>query len=71
MPSRFTRYISKLLPFILFLLIRNYGLVLFHLSHVWIDGKQLSTDRIRSALTLGTWVSFYDQVCTITHSLKL
>ena len=44
-------------------MIRNYGLVLFHLSHVWINGQQLSTDRVRSALTLGLWVSFYDQVC--------
>jgi len=42
----------------------NYGLVLFHLSHVWINGQQLSTDRVRSALTLGLWVSFYDQTLT-------
>ena len=42
----------------------SFGLVLFHLSHVWINGEQLSLSRTRDMLELGTWVSFYDQTLT-------
>ena len=40
---------------------RDYGLVLFHLSQVWLDGKQLSPAQTRDRLEAGAEVSFYDQ----------
>ena len=39
----------------------TYGLVLFHLSNVWIDGEQLSPVSTREVLQIGVSVSFYDQ----------
>jgi len=49
----------------------SFGLVLFHLSHVWINGEQLSLSRTRDMLELGTWVSFYDQTLTGLEFKKL
>jgi len=39
----------------------TYGLVLFHLTNVWIDGEQLTPSRTREFLKVGTPLSFYDQ----------
>jgi len=39
----------------------EHGLVLFHLSQVWLDGQQLSPARTRQRLQPGAQVSFYDQ----------
>jgi len=39
----------------------EYGLVLFHLDNVWIDGKQLPPGRTREKLEVGGDVKFYDQ----------
>jgi len=49
----------------------SFGLVLFHLSHVWVNGDQLSVSRTRDMLELGTWVSFYDQTLTGSDFKKL
>ena len=43
---------------------RDYGLVLFHLSQVWLDGQQVSPGRTRERLEVGAEVSFYDQTLT-------
>jgi hypothetical protein len=40
---------------------QEYGLVLFHLDNVWIEGKQLPPGRTREKLEVGTEVKFYDQ----------
>ena len=40
---------------------RDYGLVLFHLSQVWVDGKQLSPAQTRDRLEARAEVTFYDQ----------
>ena len=40
---------------------RDYGLVLFHLSQVWVDGKQLSPGQTRARVETGAEVTFYDQ----------
>lgn len=40
---------------------KEYGLVLFHLENVWIDGKQLPPGTTRSKLDVGSEVLFYDQ----------
>jgi len=42
----------------------DYGLVLFHLSQVWVDGKQLSPAQTRARLEAGAEVTFYDQTLT-------
>lgn len=39
----------------------TFGLVLFHLSNVWVNGEKLSCSRTRDILKIGTPVSFYDQ----------
>jgi len=39
----------------------TFGLVLFHLSNVWVNGEKLSCGRTRDILKIGTPVSFYDQ----------
>ena len=43
---------------------RDYGLVLFHLSQVWVDGKQLSPAQTRARLEARAEVTFYDQTLT-------
>ena len=43
---------------------RDYGLVLFHLSQVWLDGQQVSPGRTRERLEVGAEVTFYDQTLT-------
>ena len=44
-----------------FFISRDYGLVLFHLSQVWLDGKQLGPTTTRERIRPGTRLSFYDQ----------
>jgi len=39
----------------------TFGLVLFHLSNVWVNGDKLSPSRTRDILKIGTPLSFYDQ----------
>jgi len=39
----------------------THGLVLFHISHVWINGSQSSAAATRHSLAPGDTVSFYDQ----------
>jgi len=39
----------------------TFGLVLFHLSNVWLEGRQLSPSRTRDQLRIGTSITFYDQ----------
>ena len=48
-----------------------HGLVLFHLSHVWIDGQQRSASRTRDMLQLGHAVSFYDQTFSGDEFIRL
>ena len=43
---------------------RDYGLVLFHLWQVWLDGQQLSPGQTRARLEVGAEVTFYDQTLT-------
>jgi len=38
------------------------GLVLFSISTVWVEGKQLSPSETRECMTVGTPVKFYDRV---------
>jgi len=40
---------------------RTFGLVLFHLTNVWVNGQRLSLSRTRELLKIGSQVSFYDQ----------
>jgi len=40
---------------------RDFGLVLFHLDNVWIDGKQVPSGKARESLEIGAEVKFYDQ----------
>eukprot|EP00092_Neocalanus_flemingeri_P099201 GFUD01126542.1.p1 GENE.GFUD01126542.1~~GFUD01126542.1.p1 ORF type:complete len:654 (-),score=198.54 GFUD01126542.1:388-2349(-) len=39
----------------------TFGLVLFHLANVWVEGRQLSPSRTRDLLKIGTCLTFYDQ----------
>lgn len=39
----------------------TFGLVLFHLENVWVNGEKLSPSRTRDLLKIGTSVTFYDQ----------
>jgi len=39
----------------------TFGLVLFHLGNVWVEGRQLSPSRTREMLKIGTSLTFYDQ----------
>ena len=39
----------------------EHGLVLFHLSQVWLDGQQFSPGQTREKLQPGAQLSFYDQ----------
>jgi len=43
------------------ILSKEYGLVLFHLSSVWIDGTQMDLQTTRKNLLEGTDVTFYDR----------
>merc|ERR1719350_11950 len=40
---------------------RDFGLVLFHLENVWVDGKQMPPSKTRDSLEVGGEVEFYDQ----------
>lgn len=40
---------------------RDFGLVLFHLENVWVDGKQMPPSKARDSLEVGGEVEFYDQ----------
>jgi len=40
---------------------RDFGLVLFHLDNVWLDGKQLPPSKTKEGLEVGMEVHFYDQ----------
>merc|ERR1740122_875449 len=40
---------------------RDFGLVLFHLENVWVDGKQMPPAKTRASLEVGEEVQFYDQ----------
>merc|ERR1711971_222640 len=40
---------------------RDFGLVLFHLENVWVDGKQMPPAKTRASLEVGEEVHFYDQ----------
>jgi len=39
----------------------TFGLVLFHLCNVWVEGRQYSPSRTREQLKIGTMLTFYDQ----------
>lgn len=39
----------------------EYGLVLFHMENVWIQGEKYETAKTRDLLMVGTEVSFYDR----------
>jgi len=43
------------------ILSKDYGLVLFHLSSVWVDGSQKDLPNTRKSMPPGTEVTFYDR----------